>query len=123
MRFYLIDPTQHFIRFLFPNRIDDYPLPKMSPGKWHLYFIKGINLLLLLGIHAALFFAIAVFIFKRMGEALVWLSIGLLPVAFLAVMGWVEQRYLASSHYFFIMAISGLTAVIIQRLRPAPQAR
>jgi hypothetical protein len=119
LRYYLLDPFQHFVRFLFPKRLDDFPLPKRSEGKWYLQLVKGGNFLLMLAIHAALFIALFGFLFKRMGEALIWLSIGLLPVAVLSSLGWVEQRYLASSHYFFILAVSGVSAMILNRLRHA----
>ncbi len=119
LRYYLIDPIEHFVRFLFPNRIDDFPFAKMKEAKWQLKLIKGGNYLILITIHAALLIVLFVFLYKRMRVPLVWLSIGLLPAGMLAFMGWVEQRYLVTSHYFFIIAISGASVLLLERFRHA----
>jgi hypothetical protein len=119
IRYYLLDPINHLLRFLLPKRLDDLPIPKFSEAAWHLKLLKGGNHLLLIIINTLSLLAFLTFAINRKIAPLLWLSVGLLPIAYLSYLGWVEQRYLATSHYLFILGIGGLAALIEQKFKRA----
>ena len=47
IQFLLLNPINSLLRFLFPARLDDLPLPKMDKAPLYLKIIKGGNLLVL----------------------------------------------------------------------------
>ena len=92
--------------FLFPTRLDDLPLPKMSEAPLPLIALKAFNYIILLLVNGLFVFAIFWIVIKRHWYGLLCAFIGLTPILILGYLGYVEQRYLVTSFYFMIICIS-----------------
>ncbi len=93
--------------FLFPGRIDDIPFPAVDKMNFLQKGIKAWSLVSLWLIHASALLVVFVWILKRQKAWLIW---ALLPLSFiiaLSYLGYIEQRYLATSYPFFILLIAG----------------
>lgn len=115
--FYLLNRVGFFFQFIFPSTIDDLPVPRMSEASIPSKVTKVSGYLLLLAIHAVFLLSLIYFLVKRNSLVLTWSLFGLAPILFLSYMGWIEQRYLATSHYFIILICSGFMAEIAGKLR------
>ena len=96
--------------FLFPGRIDDIPFPAVDKMNFLQKGIKAWSLVSLWILHALALLVAAWWLIQRRREFLLW---ALLPFSFIAVLsylGYIEQRYLATSFPFFILMIAGAFA-------------
>jgi hypothetical protein len=96
--------------FLFPGRIDDIPFPAMDKMNFLQKGIKAWSLVSLWLVHACALLVLLWWILKREKTKLLW---ALLPFSFilaLSYLGYIEQRYLATSYPFFILLIAGSIA-------------
>jgi hypothetical protein len=96
--------------FLFPGRIDDIPFPSVDKMNLIQKGIKAWSLVSLWLVHAMALLVSAWWLFRMRRELLLW---AFLPVSFIAVLsylGYIEQRYLATSFPFFILMIAGAYA-------------
>jgi hypothetical protein len=115
--FYIVNRVQFFFQFMFPTTIDDLPVPRLSEASLLSKATKVSGYFLLLAIHAIFLLALIYFLVKRNSLVLIWSLFGLLPILFLSYKGWIEQRYLATSHYFLILICSGFMAEVAGKLR------
>jgi hypothetical protein len=96
--------------FLFPGRIDDIPFPAVDKMNLLQKGIKAWSLISLWLLHALALLVAAWWLIQKRRELLLW---ALLPFSFIAVLsylGYIEQRYLATSFPFFILMIAGAFA-------------
>jgi hypothetical protein len=94
-------------QFFFPSRIDDIPFPEASRMNIFQKAIKAWSLVSLWLIHLAGFIGILIFCLKRKWEIVLF---AMLPLSFTLALGWmgfIEQRYLATSFPFFVVLIAG----------------
>ena len=117
LNFYLLNRVSFFFQFIFPSTIDDLPIPRMSQALLPSKAAKVLGYSLLLAVHAVFLLSLIYFFLKRNSLVLIWSLFGLLPILFLSYMGWIEQRYLATSHYFLILICSGFMAEAAGKLR------
>jgi hypothetical protein len=115
--FYLLNRLGFFFQFIFPSTIDDLPVPSLIEASIPSKATKVSGYFLLLAIHAVFLLSLIYFLVKRNSLVLIWSLFGLTPILFLSYMGWIEQRYLATSHYFIILMCSGFMAEIAGKLR------
>ncbi len=115
--FYLLNRVGFFFQFIFPSTIDDLPVPRISEASIPSKVTKVSGYLLLVAIHAVFLLSLIYFLVKRNSLVLTWSLFGLAPILFLSYMGWIEQRYLATSHYFIILICSGFMAEVSGKLR------
>jgi hypothetical protein len=115
--FYLMNRVGFFFQFIFPLTIDDLPVPRLSEASIPSKATKALGFFLLIGIHSVFLLSLIYFLVKRNSVALLWSLIGLVPILFLSYIGWIEQRYLATSHYFLILICSGFMAEVSVKLR------
>lgn len=93
--------------FLFPDRIDDIPFPPVAEMN---VLQKGIKLWSLLSFwiaNALMIIIAAVWLIQRRWQRLLWTMIPVGMTLILIVLGFVEQRYMATSFPFFLMFIAG----------------
>jgi hypothetical protein len=103
--------------FLFPNRIDDIPFPPRNEMNFLQLGIKSWSLISLWLVHAFAICIVAVWLIKRNLKLLIW---ALLPFSFviaLSYLGYIEQRYLATSFPFFLLMIAGTIAQWVDRYK------
>jgi len=96
--------------FLFPSRIDDIPFPsvdKMNPVQKG---IKAWSLASLWLVHALAMLLAAWWLIRMRRELLLWAFLPFCFIAALSYLGYIEQRYLATSFPFFILMIAGTWA-------------
>jgi hypothetical protein len=80
----------------------------MSDAGLALQALKAFNYALLIAINLLFVISLAWLAYHRQWYALACACIGLTPIAILGCLGFIEQRYLVTSHYFMILAISSL---------------
>jgi hypothetical protein len=98
---------QFAFKFLFPARIDDMPFPAVHQMNWLQKVIKVWSLVSLWLVHAlAIFVTIWCLLIKRW-DLLLWTLNPFSFIVVLSYMGYIEQRYLATSFPFFLMFIAG----------------
>ena len=109
-RYYLLNRIKFAGMILFPHRIDDLPFPALSEMNIAQKIIKigsfaAIPLLSLLSIVASI-----VWFVQRKWTFLLWMCLPMGMVVMHSAIGFVEQRYLASSYPFFILLVGGFLA-------------
>ena len=115
--FHILNRAGFFFQFIFPTTIDDLPVPRLNEASIPAKVTKVSGYFLLIAIHAVFLLSLIFFLVKRNSLVLIWSLFGLLPILFLSYMGWIEQRYLATSHYFLILICSGFIAELAGKLR------
>lgn len=107
-RYYVVNRINFFKMFMFPSRMDDVPLPpyhkmnllhKLVKGGGYLHFI----FFNLLGLIAMLFFW-----YKRSKLLAAWSVAIVIPLLFLGLQGFIEQRYSATFFPFLVVFGIGL---------------
>ena len=96
--------------FLFPGRIDDIPFPSVDKMNLVQKGIKTWSLLSLWLVHALAMFVAAWWLIRMRRELLLWAFLPFSFIAVLSYLGYIEQRYLATSFPFFILMIAGAFA-------------
>jgi hypothetical protein len=97
---------------LFPHRIDDLPFPTFSEMNLIQKAIKVFSWLAIPAMSILSCLAICLWIFQRRWHLLLWMCLPMGLVFVHSYMGFVEQRYLASSYPFFMVLLAGLLAGI-----------
>jgi hypothetical protein len=116
-RFYLINKLKFARMILFPKRIDDLPFPPLARMNLLHKIIKSgsliaIPLLSLLTLSAILFW-----IYRRRWVYLLWMCLPMGLVLVHSYIGFVEQRYLATSYPLFLLLVSGFLCSTVPGLR------
>jgi hypothetical protein len=96
--------------FLFPGRIDDIPFPSVDKMNLVQKGIKAWSLVSLWLVHVLALLIAAWWLFKKRRELLLWAFLPFSFIAALSYLGYIEQRYLATSFPFFILLIAGAFA-------------
>lgn len=108
VRFYFLNRLVFLKMILFPKRIDDLPFPAFHEMNAAQKLIKVASWLALPMLSIASLMAIFYWTLKRRWSYLLWMCIPMGMVCMHASIGFVEQRYLATSYPFFIMLSAGL---------------
>ncbi|MFM2202254.1 MAG: hypothetical protein RL040_1454 [Bacteroidota bacterium] len=103
--------------FLFPNRIDDIPFPPRNEMNFLQLGIKSWSLISLWLVHAFAICIVAVWLIKRNLKLLIWAMLPFSFVIALSYLGYIEQRYLATSFPFFLLMIAGTIAQWVDRYK------
>jgi hypothetical protein len=96
--------------FLFPGRIDDIPFPSVDKMNLVQKGIKAWSLVALWLVHALAMLVAAWWLIRKRSELLLWAFLPFSFIAVLSYLGYIEQRYLATSFPFFILMIAGAFA-------------
>ena len=112
IRYYLLNRIKFAGMILFPRRIDDLPFPSLSEMTLGQKIIKAasfaaIPLLSLLSVWMCI-----VWLVQRKWVYLLWMCLPMGLVVMHSAIGFVEQRYLASSYPFFLMLAGGYLAPV-----------
>lgn len=105
--YYIGNKVRFFAQFWLPDRIDDIPFPSMDKMNILQRAIKAWSLISLWMIHLLALVVTLYWVVTKRFDFLVWT---LLPFSFivaLSYLGYIEQRYLATSFPFFIMIVAG----------------
>lgn len=116
----VVNRIDFLYQFLFPPRLDDIPTKSFQEANIIVKMIKLGNYLLLLIVHALMLLSLLLQLWRKEFEILLWSSVGFVPIFILAYLGYIEQRYLATSHYFFILAIGYLAAFAARKFKKEP---
>jgi len=106
--------------FLFPNRIDDIPFPAMNKMNLLQKGIKVWSLISLWLVHAGALLVAIWWLIKRDLDRLLWATLPLSFIIVLSYLGYIEQRYLATSYPFFLLILAG--AISYRKINQAPSA-
>jgi Dolichyl-phosphate-mannose-protein mannosyltransferase len=98
---------QFAFKFLFPARIDDIPFPAVHQMNWLQKGIKAWSLVSLWLVHALAILVALWWLLMRRWDLLLWTLIPFSFIVVLSYLGYIEQRYLATSFPFFLMLIAG----------------
>jgi hypothetical protein len=117
LRYYIGNKIRFAYHFLFPNRIDDIPFPSRENMNILQLGIKSWSLVSLWLVNA-LAIGLAIFwLLKRNWRLVIWSSVPFVFVIALCYLGYIEQRYLATSFPFFLLLISGAIARFLDRFK------
>jgi hypothetical protein len=95
---------------LFPHRIDDLPFPAFAEMNIVQKTIKVFSWVAIPAMSIVSLFAVFLWIFQHRWHLILWMCLPMGLVFVHSYMGFVEQRYLASSYPFFMMLIGGMIA-------------
>jgi hypothetical protein len=115
VRFYVANRFAFLFKFLFPWRIDDLPFPAMNEMNVIQKGIKAWSLVFLWSISALSLLALVFHAFRKDWGILLWAGIPWSLTAALSVLGFIEQRFLATSYPFMVMMVAGLLAIVAER--------
>jgi len=111
-RYHVLNKIKFTGMILFPHRIDDLPFPAFSEMNLIQKAIKVFSWLAIPAMSILSCLAICLWIFQRRWHLLLWMCLPMGLVFVHSYMGFVEQRYLASSYPFFMVLLAGLLAGI-----------
>ena len=109
-RYHILNKIKFTGMILFPHRIDDLPFPAFAEMNIVQKTIKVFSWLAIPAMSIVSLFAVFLWIFQRRWHLILWMCLPMGLVFVHSYMGFVEQRYLASSYPFFMMLIGGLIA-------------
>ena len=115
--FYIGNKIHFASHFLFPDRIDDIPFPSRKDMNLLQLTIKVWSLVSLWLVHALVLCIALVWLLQGKWVLLQWAAIPFIFVIALSYLGYIEQRYLATSFPFFLLMISGAIARGIDRYK------
>jgi hypothetical protein len=92
---------------LFPKRIDDLPFPPLARMNLLQKIIKSGSLIAIPLLSLFTLSAILFWIYRRRWVYLLWMCLPMGLVVVHSYIGFVEQRYLATSYPLFILMVSG----------------
>jgi hypothetical protein len=125
LRYYVSDKIGFLIKFLFPAKLDDLPLPALSSMNAIQKIAKGSSLILLWMISALSLFGFLYALFNWKIHWLLWSFIPFSLVAVQSYLGFIEQRFLSVSYPFMVVmsaaVISGLYAIIRRKFSVQPR--
>ena len=106
-KFFVFNRLKFLQMILFPHRIDDLPFPAYHEMNWIQKIIKMGSLAAIPFISFISVIATLFWIAKRKWRYVLWMAIPMGLVCAHAAIGFVEQRYLATSYPFLVMLIAG----------------
>jgi len=115
--FYIGNKIHFASHFLFPNRIDDIPFPSREDMNVFQLTIKSWSLVSLWLVHALALCIALVWLLQGKWALLLWAALPFIFVLALSYLGYIEQRYLATSFPFFLLMIAGAIAQWIDRIK------
>jgi 4-amino-4-deoxy-L-arabinose transferase-like glycosyltransferase len=119
--FHIMNRIRFLKQFFFPARIDDIPFPAANRMNILQKAIKAWSLVSLWLIHLAGFISILIFCIKKNWGVVLF---AFLPLSFTLALGWmgfIEQRYLATSFPFFIVLIAGAIGEVLKETNKKEQ--
>ena len=119
--FHIMNRIRFLKQFFFPARIDDIPFPAANRMNILQKAIKAWSLVSLWLIHLAGFISILIFCIKKNWSVVLF---AFLPLSFTLALGWmgfIEQRYLATSFPFFIVLIAGAIGEVLKETNKKEQ--
>jgi hypothetical protein len=119
---YLVLNKFKFARMiLFPHRIDDLPFPPLARMNLFHKTIKGGSLVAIPLISVLVLISVILWLYRRQWSYLLWMCLPLGLVLVHSYIGFVEQRYLATSYPLFLMLISGFLGKLGQASGPSQE--
>jgi hypothetical protein len=106
-RFYVLNKIKFARMILFPKRIDDLPFPSIKQMNLAQKIIKAGSLVAIPLLSLLTLIAIIVWFVKRQWAYLLWMCLPMGLVFVHSYIGFIEQRYLATSYPLFIMLAAG----------------
>jgi len=120
-RYHVLNKIKFARMILFPSRIDDLPFPALHEMNIAQKIIKAGSLLALPVLSALSLIALAFWTIRRKWEFAIWMCLPLGLVLVHSYIGFVEQRYLATSYPFFLLLCAGFIAAGIDRFKASRQ--
>jgi hypothetical protein len=106
-RFYVLNKITFAWMILFPHRIDDLPFPPLVDMNLAHKIIKAGSLLLIPLLSVLSLIAIVAWFIRRQWKYLLWMCLPMGLVLVHSYIGFVEQRYLATSYPLLLMLTAG----------------
>jgi hypothetical protein len=120
-RYHVLNKIKFARMILFPTRIDDLPFPALQEMNFVQKIIKAGSLIALPLLSTLSLIALAVWTIRRKWEYAVWMCLPMGLVLVHSYIGFVEQRYLATSYPFFLMLCAGFIAAGIDQFKATRQ--
>lgn len=117
--YYLINRLNYIRLFMFPNRLDDLPLPASSDMNILQKASKAGSFLLLLIVNALALLSAVYFLIRKNFMLLAWSSFGFAFIFILGFIGFIEQRYLTPSFPLMCVMAVALLIQLSQKIRPS----
>ena len=108
LRYHVGNRIRFLTKLLFPKRIDDFPFPAMTSMNAVQKVLKASSLLLLWLVSAGSLLAFFYHALLGQWKMLIWMMIPLSMVIFQSWLGYIEQRFLATSYPFMVVFTAGL---------------
>ena len=121
IRYHVLNKIKFARMILFPTRIDDLPFPALHEMNIAQKIIKAGSLLALPLLSALSLIATAVWTIRRKWGYALWMCLPLGLVLVHSYIGFVEQRYLATSYPFFLLLCAGFIAARLDRFQTSRQ--
>jgi hypothetical protein len=112
-RFYIWNRFLFMKMLLFPSRIDDLPLPARQQMNIVQFGVKAWSQIILWLVSACSIISVLVFLLFRRWDLLYWSGLAFSFVVVLSVLGYIEQRYLATAYPFLICCIAWSTCLLV----------
>jgi hypothetical protein len=117
IRYYLLNRLKFAGMILFPKRIDDLPFPSRNEMNSAQIAIKAFSYVAIPVLSFTSLLAILLWLLRKRWKYLLWMCLPMGLVLMHSAIGFVEQRYLASSYPFFLLLTAGLIAETIPLLQ------
>jgi hypothetical protein len=114
-RYHVTNKIKFARMILFPTRIDDLPFPAFQQMNIAQKIIKVCSLVALPVLSALSLCALVFWLIRRKWAYVLWMCLPLGLVLVHSYIGFVEQRYLATSYPFFLMLSAGFIAAMSER--------
>lgn len=121
-RFLVTDKIGFLVKFLFPRKIDDLPFPAFSSMSILQKIVKGWSLIFLWFISAMSLSGFLYCLFTRKFLQLLWLLIPFSLIFAQSFLGFIEQRFLATSYPFMVVICAILIHKLITKLQKPTSA-
>ena len=116
-RFLVTDKIGFLVKFLFPRKIDDLPFPAFNSMSILQKIVKGWSLLFLWVISAMSLSGFIYCLFTRKFQQLLWLLIPFSLIFAQSFLGFIEQRFLATSYPFMVVTCAILIHLLLRKLQ------
>jgi hypothetical protein len=120
-RYHVMNKIKFARMILFPTRIDDLPFTAFQQMNIAQKIIKVCSLVALPVLSALSLCALVFWLIRRKWAYVLWMCLPLGLVLVHSYIGFVEQRYLATSYPFFLMLSAGFVAAISERSKTSSQ--
>jgi len=121
-RFLVTDKIGFLVKFLFPQKIDDLPFPAYSSMSILQKIGKGWSLIFLWFISAMSLSGFLYCLFTRKFIQLLWLLIPFSLIFAQSFLGYIEQRFLATSYPFMVVICAILSHKLITKMQKPASA-